>query len=107
LYVSPSVGFRMLDAIRSAGAGLADSSTEVVARISASLPQLTLREAEVLALVVRAARNTEIAERLFISEKTVKNHISNIYDKLGIHNRLRLISYLAEAGITAPRTEEE
>ncbi len=46
-----------------------------------------------------ARRNTDIADRLFISEKTVKNHISSIYDKLGIHNRLRLMNYVNGLGI--------
>jgi DNA-binding NarL/FixJ family response regulator len=99
LYVSPSVGFRLLDNMRSSVAQKVDSQDNLVARISARIPSLTLREAEVLAHVVRADRNQEIAERLFISEKTVKNHISNIYDKLGIHNRLKLIAYVSEIGV--------
>lgn len=101
LYVSPSVGFRLLETVRSTSGAQPDSHADLVARISSRISELTLREAEVLALVIRAERNHEIAEKLFVTEKTVKNHISNIYDKLGIHNRLRLISYVAELGIAS------
>ncbi|MER3446161.1 MAG: hypothetical protein C4291_04675 [Candidatus Dadabacteria bacterium] len=54
-------------------------------------PKLTKREEEILNLIVQGYRNKPIADKLFISENTVKNHIRNIFRKLGINNRLNLI----------------
>lgn len=54
---------------------------------------LTPREGEIVALVTQGLRNKEIAEKLSISEQTVKNHLQNIYDKLGVSDRLELALY--------------
>jgi len=54
---------------------------------------LTARESEVVDLVISGCRNREIAERLSISEKTVKAHLSNIFAKLGVRDRLELAIY--------------
>jgi two-component system nitrate/nitrite response regulator NarL len=51
---------------------------------------LTAREIEIVGAIVAAYGNKEIAERLQISEKTVKHHLTNIFDKLGVSNRLEL-----------------
>ncbi len=53
---------------------------------------LTEREQEILRLVLRGARNRDIEKTLFISSSTVRNHISNIYRKLGVRSRLELIN---------------
>lgn len=53
--------------------------------------ELTDREREISALMVEGLTNRQIADRLYISEGTVKNYISNIYDKTGIHDRVKLI----------------
>ncbi|MDO5127594.1 MAG: response regulator transcription factor [Eubacteriales bacterium] len=53
--------------------------------------ELTDREQEISALMVEGLTNRQIADRLYISEGTVKNYISNIYDKTGIHDRVKLI----------------
>ncbi|MBE3563537.1 MAG: helix-turn-helix transcriptional regulator [Hydrogenibacillus schlegelii] len=55
---------------------------------------LTQREKEVLLELSLGKRNREIAETLFISEHTVKNHISNIFTKLGVSDRVQLLSLL-------------
>jgi DNA-binding NarL/FixJ family response regulator len=55
--------------------------------------QLTVRESEVVDLVISGCRNREISERLSISEKTVKAHLSNIFAKLGVRDRLELAIY--------------
>lgn len=94
IYLSPSVGFKLVDKLSPPGHADGKEGGLSTAAILSKIPSLTLREAEILGQVVAAKRNAEIAEKLFISEKTVKNHISNIYDKLGIHNRLQLISYV-------------
>ncbi len=54
---------------------------------------LTGRELEIATLVTRGMRNKEIAEKLQISEQTVKNHLHNVYDKLGVSDRLELALY--------------
>lgn len=51
----------------------------------------TVREKEISFLMVEGLTNKQIADRLYISEGTVKNYISNIYDKTGIHDRVKLI----------------
>ena len=56
-------------------------------------PQLTARESEIVDLVIAGCRNREISERLSISEKTVKAHLSNIFAKLGVRDRLELAIY--------------
>jgi DNA-binding NarL/FixJ family response regulator len=60
---------------------------------------LTKREREVLAEVTTGASNKEIAERLFISPNTVKNHIHNMLEKLGLKNRHELSSFAAKWGL--------
>ena len=56
-------------------------------------PLLSDREKEVAQLVVQGFHNREIGEKLLISEQTVKNHLHNIFDKLGISDRLELALY--------------
>jgi len=56
-------------------------------RVAADPPPLTAREREVVSLVAQGLKNQEIAERLTISQQTVKNHLQNIFDKLGASNR--------------------
>lgn len=53
--------------------------------------EMTEREKEICSLMVQGLTNRQIADRLYISEGTVKNYISNIYDKTGIHDRVKLI----------------
>lgn len=56
-------------------------------------PLLSDREREIVQLVATGLRNKEIGEKLFISEQTVKNHLHNIFDKLGVSDRLELALY--------------
>jgi two-component system nitrate/nitrite response regulator NarL len=56
-------------------------------------PLLSNRENEIVQLIVQGFRNKEIGVRLFISEQTVKNHLHNIFDKLGVSDRLELALY--------------
>ncbi len=60
---------------------------------------LTPREMEVVGLIVEGMRNKEIAERLAISEGTVKLHLHHIYGKLGVDGRLELVVYAQEQGL--------
>lgn len=57
---------------------------------------LSNREKEIAALVVQGFLNKEIAQKLFISEQTVKNHLHNIFEKLGVSNRLELALYVVQ-----------
>ena len=58
--------------------------------------ELTEREQEICTLMAEGLTNRQIADRLYISEGTVKNYISNIYDKTGIHDRVKLIVELTK-----------
>ncbi len=62
-------------------------------------PRLTNREREIVALVVQGFKNKEIAERTFISEQTVKNHLHTIFNKLGASDRLELALYAIHRNI--------
>ena len=52
--------------------------------------EISPRERQIIELVIQGCKNKEIARRLYISEKTVKNHLSNIFDKLGVDDRVEL-----------------
>ena len=56
-------------------------------------PKLTNRELEVLTLVAAGCSNRDVATRLYISENTVKNHIRNMLEKLGLHSRMEAVIY--------------
>jgi len=74
---------------------------EVAARIAEHLGDdpLTEREVEVLELAMEGNRNRNIAERLFISEETVKAHIKHILEKLGANDRTQAVTIAAQRGI--------
>ena len=58
------------------------------------LRELSGRERQILGQIVKAKRIAAIAEELGIAEQTVRNHISNLYAKLGIHDRLQIVNYI-------------
>src|ERR1700681_606456 len=60
---------------------------------------LSAREREIVALVAQGYKNKEMAEKMFISEQTVKNHLHNIFDKLGVSDRLELALYAIHKGL--------
>jgi DNA-binding NarL/FixJ family response regulator len=59
----------------------------------AKIDSLTQREREVVSLIAEGLKNRQIGERLFISETTVTHHLSSIYSKLGVSDRLELVIY--------------
>lgn len=67
-----------------------------------SIDALSEREVEVLRLVARGATNPEIAESLYVSERTVKGHISGIFAKLGVRDRAAAIICAYDAGLVNP-----
>ncbi len=68
-------------------------------RAAASTPQLTERETEVLRMVAKGLTYRQIAERLFLSHRTVQNHVQNTLNKLQLHNRVELVRYAIERGL--------
>lgn len=64
---------------------------------------LSARELEVLSLAARAMSNAQIASRLYISEGTVKRHLTNVYAKLGVASRVEAVNKAVSAGLVASR----
>jgi DNA-binding NarL/FixJ family response regulator len=89
--ISPQIAAKLLQRLR------ARSADEVAAETIRA--ELSDRELEVLRLIANGKDNAEIARELFISPKTVKNHISNILMKLQIHNRIQAAVYAVRSGI--------
>ena len=67
-------------------------------------PGLTEREREILDLVARGLTNAEIARRLVVSDKTVRNHVSNVFTKLQVAGRAEAVARARDAGFGAPGT---
>jgi len=68
---------------------------------------LTAREREVLALITEGLGNAEIAARLSISDKTVRNHVSNVFDKLGVWSRAQAMVFAHDHGFHPQITQKE
>jgi RNA polymerase sigma factor (sigma-70 family) len=64
-------------------------SREALPQMDESIKALTKREMEILRLVAEGLTNEEIGKKIFISEKTVKTHLTNIFDKLKVNNRFK------------------
>jgi DNA-binding NarL/FixJ family response regulator len=91
----------LLEGIRQVHAGKKRIPAEIAARLAEHLSDeaLTAREIEVLRQVAGGNRNRDIAERLFISEETVKVHVKHIMDKLGANDRTEAVSIAIRRGI--------
>jgi DNA-binding NarL/FixJ family response regulator len=89
--ISPQIAAKMLQMLRAQR-----SSVDAAETIRAELSE---REIEVLKLIASGNDNAEIARALFISPKTVKNHISNILMKLQMENRIQAAVYAVRSGI--------
>src|SRR5215475_9557734 len=91
----------LVEVIRQVHAGKKRIPAEVAATLAEHLSDeaLTSREVEVLQLVAAGSRNRDIAERLFISEETVKVHIKHIMEKLGANDRTQAVSISVRRGI--------
>ena len=85
MVLSPAVTPAVFDALRRAPGPANDEREE-------GLGSLTSREREVLNLLARGLSNRDIAEELVITNKTVKNHLSRIYEKIGVHSRAEAIA---------------
>lgn len=88
--LGPSVGPKVL--------GLFNQGAHRQGRV-VPFPELTDRELEVVELVARGLANGEVARRLFLSEKTIRNSVSTIFGKLGVSSRAELIARARDAGV--------
>jgi DNA-binding NarL/FixJ family response regulator len=89
----PAVATRMMSYFQSLGTGVKSSGEALI------FPELTQREREVLGLIATGINNAEIAERLEISTKTVRNHINSIFSKLHLADRAQAIVRARDAGL--------
>jgi two-component system, NarL family, response regulator len=94
----------LMDAIHAVAAGEVWMPPTIQAQLTARLNQpptdpLTPREREIVRLVALGLRNAEVAQRLSISEVTVKTHLNNVFQKLGLRDRVELALYAIREGI--------
>ena len=108
---------RLFDAVRVVAAGEALLAPAVTRRLIGEfarlrpsraprpeqLQELTARETEVLRLVAEGLSNAEIAERLVVSEETIKTHVSRVLMKLGLRDRTQAVVMAYESGLVVPR----
>jgi DNA-binding NarL/FixJ family response regulator len=86
--------------VASALSDLAGTSGHALNSVAHSgLPSLTRREIEVIAFICDGLTNQQIADRLFISETTVRHHLTSIFAKLGVRDRLNLAVYAYRSGL--------
>jgi DNA-binding NarL/FixJ family response regulator len=109
----------LFDAVRVVAAGDALLSPRVTRRLiteftrlrpkqpssPVALEKLTPRETEVLRLVAEGLSNAEIAQRLVVSEETVKTHVGHVFAKLGVHDRAQAVVIAYESGLVTPRAD--
>jgi DNA-binding NarL/FixJ family response regulator len=93
--LSPAVTKRLLDQV-------ARRLPAAVSHDSSALADLTEREREVLRLLAAGMSNAEISAALVVSEPTVKSHVSNVLQKLGLRDRVQAVIYAYENGLVAP-----
>jgi DNA-binding NarL/FixJ family response regulator len=91
--IDPAVQHHLLQAI-------ATGSDTPASRTPQFPDGLTQREAEVLALIAQGLSNTEIADRLVVSETTVKSHINHLFAKSGVRDRAQAVTYAFHHGLT-------
>ncbi|HUR48419.1 MAG TPA: response regulator [Acidimicrobiales bacterium] len=94
--LSPSITRRLMEEFTTARPAAATAGRDD------RLEHLTEREREVLVEIARGASNSELAERLFISETTVKSHVRSLLTKLGARDRVHLVVAAYEAGLVSP-----
>jgi two-component system, NarL family, response regulator len=101
-YLPKTVGQpELLKAVRLVAEGRTYVPPDIAVRLAERLPcdELTTREQQVLSLVVEGASNPQIARKLGIAGSTVKNHISSIFEKLGVTQRTEAVAVAIKRGI--------
>lgn len=100
----------LLDGVRTVMDGSSYLSPRLAAKVMDLLSgrattgpaSLTDREAEILALLASGSRTSEIAETLFLAEKTVKNHLTSVYSKLGVNSAAQAVAEAHRLGLARP-----
>jgi DNA-binding NarL/FixJ family response regulator len=92
--IDPAVQQHLLDAIAASGSG---SEAEPAPKFPDGL---TAREAEVLCLIAQGLSNAEIADRLMVSQTTVKSHVNHVFAKIGVRARAQAVTYAYRHGLT-------
>jgi DNA-binding NarL/FixJ family response regulator len=95
-WLDPSLTARVLSEVSTTGKNKKNDPEET------KIASLTDREREVLTLISEGLKNKEIADRLFISEWTVRHHITSIFSKLEVSDRVELILYAYRQGLATP-----
>jgi two-component system NarL family response regulator len=91
--LDPRVARVLVDRIRRDSCGTAQFA-------EATLPCLSERERQVLALIADGCDNAHIARTLYVSPSTVRNHVSRLLEKLGVHNRTQAAAYAVRHGVS-------
>jgi DNA-binding NarL/FixJ family response regulator len=111
---------RLIDAVRVIAAGDALLAPVITRRLisefaqrplprqqpAVALDELTARETQVLRLVAGGFSNSEIADKLVITEETVKTHVSRVLGKLGLRDRTQAVVVAYESGLVVPGSRE-
>jgi DNA-binding NarL/FixJ family response regulator len=90
--ISPRIAGRLVTRLRETGGSRGEQKRQLDA-------DLTTRELEVLKLIARGKENSAIAQELYISPKTVKNHVASILEKLAIENRIQAAVTAVKSGL--------
>jgi DNA-binding NarL/FixJ family response regulator len=93
--IAPRVAGALLDSVRAA------VPVPVAVAEPPELPHLSARELDVLELLAEGCDNTEIGAQLYVSPSTVKNYVSKLLDKLGVHNRVQAATYALRSGLVS------
>ena len=91
--LSPAITRRLIEQFTAA---------ERTAQVPPGLDELTSREREVLLLIAKGMSNGEIAANLFVSESTIKTHITRVLMKLGLRDRVQVVVLAYETGLISP-----
>lgn len=95
--LAPAVTRRLIEQFYGPGSRSVDPTN--------ALPELTAREKEVLTLIGRGLRNSEIGAQLYLGENTVKTHVGRILSKLGLRDRVQAVIVAYETGLVTPARE--
>jgi DNA-binding NarL/FixJ family response regulator len=100
--LAPSITRRLVEKFAAPAADAAAAPGGPAPAVHRDLAALTPREREILGLMGRGLSNTELAERLVLSEATVKTHVAHIFTKLSLRDRAQAVVVAYETGLVAP-----